>query len=154
MCVILNLKRKSLRKTLLMCSVSACSFASALTWSHRSVIMCHGVWHAGSDLIWLSGGWQMQLQDRLSEQVAQGRQGKGVESFFLVSSQPLFDMPWNVNIIPFSDKTLNVFIICRWLPNHNSKRSVADPWNHTTFIVFSITLLLNSKRCFVRSIEK
>lgn len=115
-----------------------------------SLVCCIWSWLLGDDLE--DDGWNSSTgcQNKLSRE---GR-GKGVERFFLVSSQLLFNVPWNVSIISFSNKTLNVFITCHWSWNHNGKRSVADPWSHTIFIVLSIIILLKSGKCSVRSIEK
>lgn len=118
---------------------------------HGCTGLCHTVSGSllGDDLE--GDGWNSRTgcQKKLCRE---GRE-KGVERFFLVFSQPLFDMLWNVDIISFSDKALDVFIICHWLPDHNDKRSVADPWNHAIYMEFSIIILLKCERCFVRSIE-
>lgn len=79
MSVILNLKRKSLKKTLLMCSVIACSFASPFLQTHKNMSYC--VMESGMLQLILPvggwfGGWWMELQNRLSEQVVHGEQGK------------------------------------------------------------------------------
>lgn len=59
-------------------------------------MMCHVVWYAASDpACWGNhledDGWSSKAacQNNLS---GEGR-GRGVERFYIVSSQPLFDMP-------------------------------------------------------------
>lgn len=88
MCVILNLKRKSLKKTLLMCSANACSFP---VQEHGRTGLCRTTSCSllGDDLE--DDGWNSRTgcQKKLHRE---GR-GKGVGRFFLVFSQPLFDMP-------------------------------------------------------------
>lgn len=79
---------------------------------------------------------------------------KGAERFFLVPSQPLFDVPWNINILSFFNKTLNVFIICHWLPHQRGKKSLADLWNYIIFGVFSIINVLKNEGCTVESVDK
>lgn len=141
-----------------MYSVSACSFTSALPQTH---IICHTASCSLACYVW---SWLLRndLEDdgRASKEAVRTscpwRTGvrKGVERFFLVPSQPLFDVPWNINILSFFNKTLNVFIIWHWLPHQHGKRSLADPWNYIIFGVFSIINLLKNEGCAVESIDK